>query len=210
MEFFLGAIVAIVLGVMANLITPYLEKFFKHDHEFEERPPASPPKQPSEDLEGWRELNRRELETVVNKVFTYGFSYFAMYLAFYVPLVISGGYIDTSVNLQSTRFGLEFIIDSENISIICAYMAVFLYLPFWKLAQTISSYVCKLLWRFTFINEIKFLAITCMSMIFCAFFIAGNVNYFLSLQAGWWESIRFSLMIGLLVFGAAFLNQNQR
>lgn len=208
MEVFLGAVMAIVLGVTANLISPYVKEFMGVRYGFDEQPPPSMPEPPN-DLKGWREFNKRKLETTVSKMFTYGFSYFAMYLAFYVPLVISGGFINTSVNLQPTRLGLEFVIDSENISIICACMAVFLYFPFWKLAKTISLYVCKLLWQFTFINEIKFFAIACMAMIFCAFFIAGNINYFLNLQAGWWESIRFSLMIGFLVFGAAFLNQNQ-
>lgn len=204
----LGGIVAIVLSMIANLLTPCLQEFFKIKPVRACEPPEQPIADPEpSNVDEWRAQNRAKLETVVGKVFFYGFSYFAMYMAFYIPLSINGGLLNPTINLIDSRLALDFVIDENNLSTICAIFGVLAFGPFWKLSQLIASIVSSIVVRFTFVNEVKFLAFTVLAMVFWAFFIAGNVSWVLNPEADWFSSIQLSLILWFLLFFSALANK---
>jgi hypothetical protein len=202
-EAIIGGIVAIILSMIANFLTPFFQDFFN----------IKPPKVPSVadtpiaepeplNVDEWRRKNREKLNTVLGKVYFYGFSYFAMYMAFYVPIALNGGLLHPIVNLAESKLGIEYIINEDNISMICAIFGILAYAPFWKLSQYIASLISSIVVRFTFVNEVKYLAFTVLSMVFWSFFIAGNVSWVLSIEAEWFDSIKLSLLLCVMVFFA--------
>lgn len=207
-EAIIGGVVAIVLSMVANILTPFFQSFFKIE------PPALPDisEQPIQEpepsnIDDWRAQNRAKLETVVGKVYFYGFSYFAMYMAFYIPFMLNGGLIHPTVNIAESKLAIDFIVDENNLSTICAVFGVLAYFPFWKLSQFIASVVSSILVRYTFVNEVKYLAFTVLAMIFWAFFIAGNVSWVLNTQASWFDSVKLSLLLWVLLFFSAFASK---
>ena len=207
-EAILGAIVAIGLSVIANLITPFIQDFWGY------KPPLSTseldaelekPQEP-ENIEQWRAQNRNKLEKAVGKVYFYGFSYFAIYMAFYVPVMLKGGLLNINVNLINSRVGIDYLITSNNLSTICAVFGVLAFFPFWKLSQIIANLVSTIVWHFSFVNELKYLAFTVLAMVFWAFFIAGNISYLLNPDVEWFVSIKFSLLLWVLLIFFALAN----
>ncbi len=207
-EAILGGIVAIGLSVIANFITPFIQDFFGY------QPPSTPeieveleiPQEP-ENIEQWRAQNRKKLEKALGTLFFYGFSYFAMYMAFYIPVVFKGGLLDINVNLINSRVGIDYLITSNNLSTICAVFGVLAFFPFWKLSQIIANLVSAIMWHFSFVNELKYLAFTVLAMVFWAFFIAGNISYLLNPEVEWFASIKISLMLWVLLIFSALANE---
>ena len=207
-EAILGGIVAIVLSMIANVLTPYFQELFKIKPvavpELTEQPIPDP--EPSS-VDEWRAQNRAKLEAIVGKAFFYGFSYFAMYMAFYVPLFINGGFLHPTINLIDSKLAIDYTINEENLSTVCAIFGVLAYGPFWKLSQLIAGFVSSIAIRYTFVNETKYLAFTVLAMILWAFFTAGNVAWVLNTNAEWFDSIKLSFILWLLLFLSAIANK---
>ena len=202
-EAIIGGIVAIILSMIANFLTPFFQDFFNIKPPKVPSVPDSPIAEPEPlNVDEWRRKNREKLNTVLGKVYFYGFSYFAMYMAFYVPIALNGGLLHPIVNLAESKLGIEYIINEDNISMICAIFGILAYAPFWKLSQFIASLISSIVVRFTFVNEVKYLAFTVLSMVFWSFFIAGNVSWVLSIEAEWFDSIKLSLLLCVMVFFA--------
>ncbi|WP_226646917.1 hypothetical protein [Microbulbifer variabilis] len=208
-EAILGGVVAIILSMIANVLTPFFQGLFKIKPiivpEVLEREIPEPP--PS-DIEEWRTQNRAKLESVIGKVYFYGFSYFVMYMAFYIPISLHGGLFNPTVNLIDSKLTINYIINQENLSTICAIFGILAYAPFWKLSQLIASFIGSIVIRFTFVNEVKYFAFTVLAMIFWAFFIAGNVSWVIHAGASWFDSIKLSLILWFLLFFLALTNKN--
>lgn len=207
-EAIFGGVVAVILGMIANILTPHFQRFFGV------KPPTVPdvfdqpaPEPQPENLEEWRAQNRARLEALVGKVYFYGFSYLAMYMAFYIPMVMNGGLLNPRINLVDSKLAIDFIIDSNNLSMISAFFGVIAFAPFWKLSKVIASFIASIVVRFTFVNDVKLLAFTVLAMVFWAFFVAGNVSWIFKLEATWFESIKLSLTLWLLLFLSAFANK---
>ncbi len=207
-EAILGGFIAVGLSVFANLITPFFQRLIG------QKPPELPEQHPkpenveeSESLEEWRAQNREKLESALGKAYLYGFSYFTMYMAFYVPVLLNGGLLNISINLLDTKIAIDYIVTDDNLPTICAVFGVLAYVPFWKLSEIIAGIVASVAWRFTQVNDVKFLAFTVLAMVFWAFFVAGNVSYLLNVDAGWVDSVKSSLLLWILLFAAAFTNK---
>ena len=208
LEAILGGIVAIVLSMIANVLTPFFKDFFKiKPVTVPDTPEQEMPEPEPSNVEEWRAQNRAKLEAVVGKAYFYGFSYFAMYMAFFVPISLNGGLVNPTVNLIDSKLAIDYVISNENLSTICAIFGVLAYAPFWKVSQLIASLVSSIVVRFTFVNEVKYLAFTVLAMVFWSFFIAGNVSWALNANAGWFDSIKLSLMLCFLLFFAALVNK---
>ncbi|BBI98467.1 hypothetical protein FGKAn22_01600 [Ferrigenium kumadai] len=207
-EAILGGIVAIILSMIANVLTPLFQDFFKiKPVTVPDIPEQQIPEPEPSNVEEWRAQNRAKLEAVVGKVYFYGFSYFAMYMAFFIPLSLNGGLINPTVNLIDSKLAIDYVINEGNLSTICAIFGVLAYGPFWKLSQLIASFISAIVVRFTFVNEVKYLAFTVLAMVFWAFFIAGNVSWVLNADAGWFDSIKLSLILWFLLFFSALANK---
>lgn len=207
-EAILGGVIAVILSMIANLLTPYFRDFFNI------KPPKTPgvPKEqiPAPDpsnVEEWRAQNRAKLEAVVGKVYFYGFSYFAMYMAFYIPMMLKGGLLHPAINLAESKLAIDYIINEDNLSTVCATFGVLAFAPFWKLSQFIAGFISTIIVRFASVNEVKYLAFTVLLMVFWAFFIAGNVSWVLNADAKWFGSIKMSLMLWVLLFFSALPNR---
>tara|TARA_Y100000588_G_scaffold385623_1_gene479374 strand:+ start:716 stop:1351 length:636 start_codon:yes stop_codon:yes gene_type:complete len=208
-EAIVGGIVAIILSMIANVLTPFFQDFFKT------KPVATVPEIPDQpmpepepaNIEEWRAKNRAKLEAVVGKVYFYGSSYFAMYMAFYIPIALNGGLLNPTVNLTESRLAIDYVINKENLSTICAIFGVLAYAPCWKFSQLIANFVSSIVVKFTFVNEVKYLAFTVLAMVFWSFFIAGNVSWVLNAEAGWFDSVKMSLILWLLLFLSALSNK---
>jgi len=185
-EAILGGIVAIILSMIANVLTPVFQNFFKIK-------PVTVPDIPE--------------QQIPEPVYFYGFSYFAMYMAFFIPLSLNGGLVNPTVNLIDSKLAIDYGINQDNLSTICAIFGVFAYGPFWKLSQLIASFIGIIVVRFAFVNEVKYLAFTVLAMVFWAFFIAGNVSWVLNADAGWFDSIKLSLILWFLMFFSALANK---
>lgn len=208
LEAILGGMVAIILSMIANVLTPFFQDFFKiKPVTVPDIPEQEIPEPDSSNVEEWRAQNRAKLEAVIGKVYFYGFSYFAMYMAFFVPISFNGGIVNPTVNLIDSKLAIDYVINNDNLSTICAIFGVLTYTPFWKVSQFIASFVSSIVVRFTFVNEVKYLAFTVLAMVFWSFFIAGNVSWVLNANAGWFDSIKFSLMLWFLLFFSALANK---
>jgi len=207
-EAILGGVVAIILSIIANVLTPFFQDLFKTKPvTVPDIPEQQIPDPDPSNVEEWRAQNRAKLEAVVGKVYFYGFSYFAMYMAFFIPLSLNGGIVNPTVNLIDSKLAIDYVINQDNISAICAIFGVLAYGPFWKLSQLIANLVSSVVVRFTFVNEVKYLAFTVLAMVFWAFFIAGNVSWVLNADVGWFDSIKFSLFLWFLLFFSALANK---
>ncbi|QJQ95376.1 MULTISPECIES: hypothetical protein [Halomonadaceae] len=207
-EAILGGVVAVVLSMTANVLTPHFQRFFGVKPVTVPDVSDQPAPEPEpENLEEWRAQNRARLEVLVGKVYFYGFSYLAMYMAFYISLAIDGGLLNPSINLAESKLAIDFIIDENNLSTICAVFGVIAFAPFWKLSKVIASLIASVVVRFTFVNDVKLLAFTVLAMVFWAFFVAGNVSWILNPTATWFGSIKLSLMLWLLLFFSALANR---
>lgn len=207
LEGFLGAITAIVLNMIASYLYPYFYNLLKgklpklpeipepSDKEIIEKEPES--------VEEWRRKNRATFKRVVEKVYFYAFAYIAMYLAFYIPVSFSGNPIDANIDLSHSRLAIDYVINEENLSKISAIFGVLAYAPFWKLSQMIANVVSSIVIRFTFVNEVKYLAFTALSMLLWAFFIAGNVSWALNPESVWLDTVSTSLILWLVLMGVA-------
>ena len=208
LEAILGGIVAIILSMIANVLTPFFQDFFKIK-------PASVPDVPEQEIpepdpsnvEEWRAQNRATLEIVVGKVIFYSLSYVAMYMAFFIPISLNGGLVNPTVNLIDSKLAIDYVINNDNLSRICAIFGILAYASFWKVSQFIASFVSSIVARFTFVNEVKYLAFTTLAMVVWSFFIAGNVSWALNANAGWLDSIKLSLMLWFLLFFPALVNK---
>lgn len=207
-EAIIGGVVAIILSMIANVLTPFFQYFFKFklvtvpdapEHEIQDLE--------SSNVEEWRAQNRAKLEAVVGKVYFYAFSYFAMYMAFFIPISLNGGLVNPTVNLIDSKLAIDYIINKDNLSTICAIFGVLAYAPFWKVSQFIASFISSIVVRFTFVNEVKYLAFTVLAMVFWSFFISGNVSWVLNTNAGWFDSIKLSLILWFLLFFSALANK---
>ncbi len=208
LEAILGVIATIGMSVVGNFITLYLQGLTGY------KPPSIPDinvtaeKRPEpENLEQWRAKNRKKLGDAVDKVYFHVFSYFAMYMAFYVPIVFAGGLTNIRLNLINSRIGIDYLITSNNLSTICAVFGVLVFFPFWKLSEVIASLLSKVFWHFTSVNDLKKLAFTVLTMVFWAFFVAGNISYLLNPNITWFTSIKFSLMLCGLLFCWTFASK---
>ncbi|MDO6564229.1 hypothetical protein Q4488_12615 [Amphritea sp. 1_MG-2023] len=208
MEAIIGSVVAIILSMIANVLTPFFQDFFKikpvtvpdvPEQEIQEPEPSN--------VEEWRAQNRAKLEAVVGKVYFYGFSYFAMYMAFFISISLNGGLVNPTINLIDSKLAIDYVINKDNLSTICAIFGVLAYAPFWKVSQFIASFISSIVVRFTFVNEVKYLAFTVLAMVFWSFFIAGNVSWVLNVDAGWFDSIKLSLILWFLLFFSALANK---
>lgn len=207
-EAIFGGIIAIILSVIANVLTPFFQDFFKiKPVTVPDIPERQIPELEPSNVEEWRTQNRAKLEAIVGKVYFYGFSYFAMYMAFFIPLSLNGGLVEPTVNLIHSKLEIGYVINQDNLSTICAIFGVLAYAPFWRVSQLIASFISSIVVQFTFVNEIKYLAFTVLAMIFWAFFIAGNVSWVLNADAGWFDSIKFSLILWFLLFFFALANR---
>lgn len=207
-EAIIGGLVAIILSMIANVLTPFFQDLFKikpvtvpdiPEQEIQEPDPSN--------VEEWRAQNRAKLESVVGKVYFYGFSYFAMYMAFFIPISLNGGLVNPTVNLIDSKLTIDYIINKDNLSTVCAVFGVLAYAPFWKISQFIASFISSIVVRFTFVNEVKYLAFTVLAMVFWSFFIAGNISWLLNANAGWFDSIKLSLILWFLLFFSALANK---
>ncbi|WP_295054630.1 hypothetical protein [Sulfuricurvum sp.] len=204
----MGGIIAIILSIVANILTPYFQNIFKITPA--SVPDVSEPTFPESDsvsVEESRAINRAKLDIALNKIFFYGYSYFVMYMAFYVPISLHGGLLNPNVNLIDSKFAIDFIINKDNLSMISAIFGVFAYFPFWKLSQLMANFLSSIVTKFIFISELRYLALTAFMMIFWAFFIAGNVTWILNEQATWFNSIKSSLLLWVLLFFAIISNK---
>lgn len=210
LEAILGGIVAIILSMLANILTPIFQDFFKIKHstisDIHENSIPEPEPEPS-NVEEWRAKNRAKLDAVVGKVYFYAFSYFTMYMAFYLPIILNGGLLHPVVNLIDSRLAIDYIINENNLSTVSAIFGVLAYGPFWKLSQFIASFISSIIIRFMSVNEVKYLALTVLAMVFWAFFIAGNVSWVLNPKVEWFDSIKLSLILWLLLFFSALANK---
>jgi hypothetical protein len=207
-EAIIGGVIAIILSMIANLLTPFFQDLFKiKPVNVPDIPDSQIPEPDPANVDEWRAQNRAKLEAVVGKVYFYGFSYFAMYMAFFIPLSLNGGLVQPIVNLADSKLAIDYIINSDNLSTICAVFGILAYGPFWKLSQLIANGVSSIVVRFTFVNEVKYLAFTLLAMVFWSFFVAGNVSWVLNLEAGWFDSIKFSLILWFLLFFSALANK---
>ncbi|WP_421243111.1 hypothetical protein [Aeromonas enteropelogenes] len=207
-EAIFGGIIAIILSMIANVLTPFFQDFFKiKPVTVPDIPERQTPELEPSNVEEWRTQNRAKLEAIVGKVYFYGFSYFAMYMAFFIPLSLNGGLVEPTVNLINSKLAIGYVINQDNLSTICAIFGVLAYAPFWRVSQLIASFISSIVVQFTFVNEIKYLAFTVLAMIFWAFFIAGNVSWVLNADAGWFDSIKFSLILWFLLFFFALANR---
>ncbi|PNO57725.1 hypothetical protein MC64_020920 [Aeromonas caviae] len=207
-EAIFGGIIAIILSMIANVLTPFFQDFFKiKPVTVPDIPERQAPELEPSNVEEWRTQNRAKLEAIVGKVYFYGFSYFAMYMAFFIPLSLNGGLVEPTVNLINSKLAIGYVINQDNLSTICAIFGVLAYAPFWRVSQLIASFISSIVVQFTFVNEIKYLAFTVLAMIFWAFFIAGNVSWVLNADAGWFDSIKFSLILWFLLFFFALANR---
>ena len=208
LEAIVGGIVAILLNMISNILTPYFQDFFKGKTATVPEIPEEPIPEPDPlNVEEWRAQNRAKLEAVVGKISFYGFSYFAMFMAFYIPVAINGGLIHPEINLANSKIAIDYIVNEDNLPKLCAIFGVLAYAPFWKLSELIASIVSSVAVKFTSVNEVKYLAFTVLSMIFWAFFIAGNVSWLLTLEASWFDSIKMSLFLWVLLFFSAIANK---
>ncbi|MCD6616812.1 hypothetical protein MF133_17425 [Aeromonas caviae] len=207
-EAIFGGVIAIILSMIANVLTPFFQDFFKiKPVTVPDIPERQTPELEPSNVEEWRTQNRAKLEAIVGKVYFYGFSYFAMYMAFFIPLSLNGGLVEPTVNLINSKLAIGYVINQDNLSTICAIFGVLAYAPFWRVSQLIASFISSIVVQFTFVNEIKYLAFTVLAMIFWAFFIAGNVSWVLNADAGWFDSIKFSLILWFLLFFFALANR---
>jgi len=130
-EAIIGAIAAIVLGIAANILTPHVEETLKIGR------PKNPPlpieiEEPGEsasdeELEAWRAYNRRKLKVFWWQVYVYGASFFAMYMAVFLPLSWSAGLSADAINLSFTRLDVDVILNRERFSTLSALLAILLY-----------------------------------------------------------------------------------
>ncbi|MGF1845271.1 hypothetical protein L4C39_19175 [Vibrio clamense] len=193
-EILLGGIVTVVLGVCVNLITPYCQRIIgikppTLPHVPESEVPALP-ESGDVNLEEWRANNRRNLAKLTNTIFFYGVSYASMYMAFSIPLYLHG-----TVDLASSKLGVSYVVNYDNRSTICAFLAVIAFIPFWFLSKLVANLVASLVIKFTFVNDVKYYAFTVLAMFFWSFFIAGNVSWIINFDAGWVDSMTFPLFI---------------
>lgn len=210
-EFMLGAIAAILFGIIANSLTPFFQNLFKigsiepqHDKPKDEVEPQPEKHQAPNRLEEWRAKNREKLANDTNRILLYLFPYVAMFLSVYAPIMLHGGLFSPSVNLAESRLAIDYIIDETNLSLISAVFGFFLFLPFWEISHVIAMLIAKKLSEYKKIDEIRLLAFISLVMIFWAFFIAGNVSWILNISATWLDSIKTSLLIWVLLSLAAF------
>lgn len=204
-EFILGAIVAIILGIMANILTPYFQNYFRLKTPKENiKPELDNDDSESNDIEKWRAKNRQKLTNDVNRAILYLFPYFTMFSAIYLSVIFHGGFFNPSVDLLESKLSINFIINEENLSLIAAVIGALLYLPFWKISQILATFIAKKVSEYSKVDEIRYLSFVALIMIFWSFFIAGNISWVLSHSATWFGSIKTSLLIWILLFLSAF------
>ena len=207
-EIIYGGIVAIALGMIANLLTPFVQNLFTIKPVTVPNIPEKQIMEPdSSNIEEWRAQNRVKLETMVSKVFFYAFAYLAMFMALLIPFYLNGGLFNPTANLIDSRLAIDYIINQDNLTKICAIFGILAYGAFWKLSQLIADFITTIAVRFTFVNEVKYLAFTVLVMVFWAFFIAGNVYWILNPDVGWFYSIKYSLILWFLLFFYALSNK---
>ncbi|MBE0448854.1 MAG: hypothetical protein IBX64_12325 [Actinobacteria bacterium] len=204
-EAIIGAVVAIALGIAANILTPHVEKKLKI------RRLRNPPKpiesyEPDEnasdeELEAWRSNNRRKAELLFWQIYVFGASFFAMYMALFLPLSWSSGISTESINLATTRLGLDVVLLHQNFSTISAIFAIILYIPCWYVAQKIADLITSIALRYGAVNEIRYGAFIALGMFFMALLIAGHVIFILNPSKGYIESVILPFIV-LLAVGA--------
>lgn len=204
-EAIIGGIVAVALGIAANILTPHIQDKLRLNKPKNPPPPeaAEPPDENAtdEELEAWRARNRRKLELLFWQVYVYGASFFAMFAAVNVPLNWAAGIGAEALDLEATRLSVSFILGSDKFSFVSAVVAMALYIPCWYVAQKVADLATAIALRYTSVNEVRYGAFVALGMFFMALLVAGHAIYLLNPVRGYIESVVAPFMV-LLVVGA--------
>ena len=202
-EAIIGSVAAIALGIAANILTPHVEKTLQIHR------PNNPPKldegyEPDEnasdeELESWRANNRRKVELLFWQIYVYGASFFAMYMAVFLPLSWSAGIAEEGINLVDTRLGLDIVLHRENFSSVAAIFAIVLYIPCWYVAQKIADLITSVAFRYGSVNEVRYGAFIALGMFFMALLVAGHMIFILNTSKGYFESVILPFVVLLVV-----------
>ena len=211
LEAITGGILAIVLGIAANILTPHVEDKLRLNR------PKNPPKpknieQPlenatDEELEAWRAQNRRKRELFWWQVYVYGASFFAVYMSINLPLNFSAGIGTEGLDFSSTRFPFNGYLAKEHFSFISAALGILLYIPCWYVAQQVANLVTAFALRYGVVSEIRYGAFIALGMFFMALLIAGHTVYLLNPMKGYVESVLLPFMV--LFFVAMFASSRR-
>ncbi|WP_286271633.1 hypothetical protein [Thalassotalea hakodatensis] len=202
LEAIIGGVVAIALGVAANIITPHVENKLKirlPDHpskteNFEPNKNAS-----DDELEVWRANNRRNAQLLFWKFYVFGASFFAMYLAVFLPLSWSAGISENSINLAGSRLGFDYTVTRDNFSTVATIFAMILYIPCWYVAQKIADLITSIAHRYGAVNEIKYGVFIALGMLFMALLVAGHMIFILNPSKSYIESVVLPFIVLLIV-----------
>lgn len=202
-EAIIGAVVAIALGIAANILTPHVEEKLRI------RRPNNPPKSvedyepddnaSDEELEAWRANNRRKAELLFWQIYVFGTSFFAMYMAVFLPLSWSAGIAEGSINFADTRLGLDLVLQRENFSSVAAIFAIVLYIPCWYVAQKIADLITSIALRYGAVNEVRYGAFIALGMFFMALLVAGHMIFILNSSKEYFESVVLPFVVLLVV-----------
>lgn len=133
-------------------------------------------------------------KTAVEKLHCYVFSYFATFLAVYIPFNSNEALQGSAINLMESRLAFDIVVEWQYLPVMCAILSIIAFGPLWKIAQLMASAVAGIASRYTAVGELKYLSFTVLSMVFLAVFISGNLSWSLNPEAIWFESIKLSLI----------------
>ena len=188
----------VLVGIIANLLTPYIKKKFQPKIKIKQKPTITniqPESKNDQSIETWREFNKRKLCNNLVAIFFYGASYWVLFYAFFMPLSFYSFPDGINVNLTNSKIPINYIINEKNIYIICMVLAIFTFFILIPFIKYLTNRLCGFLWKYIEITQLKYNAIFLLITFFMSTFLMGNIHYLLHIDATWWNSIKYYLLI---------------
>jgi len=190
----------VFFAVSAAILTPYVIKFFNlkvpstHVNLEDIEIPLG---RNDDNLESWRKNNRLSFEDFSSRVLLFVTSFYAMFVATYVPISLQGGILESSLDLNFTRLHIDYILLGDSYYLASIILASLLYLPCFYLSTKIANLVTRLIYKYRHTSKKQYRSFVFLSMVFLALVIAGQVVFILNPGSSWIDSM---LIVFILIF----------
>ena len=207
------SIIAVILSIIGNLLTPTAKRVLRWPAEPNDPRPLSPPElvePPSEDdKERIRAYNRDRLERASRIIRIHGITFFFLFGAFYLPLMLKS-MPSADIPFSATRLailGWDLSFNHERLGWYSFALTLSLYVPLWLLSQPLGHFVATIWDQLQKVTPTRYASLIALSFFALSFIVAGHWVYVLFPSNTYLVSLAIPF---LAVFGIGYLSSNRR
>ena len=215
---FFSFLFSVIASIVGNVLTPFAKKLFSWPYDHDDDDPDQPqddtplydPNLSEEEKEKVREYNRKRIIKTLSIAALYFLPFLVIYYGMWAVVNFKVA-VDGVLYFEQTRLawflGAATLSDTAT-NIFIFILALLLYTPCVKVAQSITYYIAKMIDQVQKVTKSMFFGITLLVLIVITLFIDGHIVYILYPKLSYAMSIALPFLIVLGAGIAMFSNNN--